>query len=252
MKLGKEAGSSMTLLRRAVLAAAVGVLAVALGALMSQKASAQQAGEEISLTGVVEDFSEELEVTPEPETCAGIPCPKYGLTDEASRTFYGLLSEEDLGPYLGRRVTVRGTVEVEGFEGGPTLVEVSSVHPSSSSSGSATSGTRHDDFLHGSEGDDLLKGGEGDDAIVAKAGADEVVGGPGDDVLYAAYDVPVELAPNAPASPDQLFGEEGDDFIDAADAKGAADAVYCGSGDDLVEADAEDFIADDCEEIGRR
>ena len=242
----------MTLLRRAVLAAAVGVLAVALGALMSQKASAQQAGEEISLTGVVEDFSEEVEVTPEPETCAGIPCPKYGLTDEASRTFYGLLSEEDLGPYLGRRVTVRGTVEVEGFEGGPTLVEVSSVHPSSSSSGSATSGTRHDDFLHGSEGDDLLKGGEGDDAIVAKAGADEVVGGPGDDVLYAAYDVPVELAPNAPASPDQLFGEEGDDYIDAADAKGAADAVYCGSGDDLVEADAEDFIADDCEEIGRR
>ena len=240
----------MTLLRRAVLAAAVGVLAVALGALMSQKASAQQAGEEISLTGVVEDFSEEVEVTPEPETCAGIPCPKYGLTDEASRTFYGLLSEEDLGPYLGRRVTVRGTVEVEGFAGGPTLVEVSSVH--SSSSGAATSGTRRDDFLRGSEEDDLLRGGEGDDAIVAKAGADEVVGGPGDDVLYAAYDVPVELAPNAPASPDQLFGEEGDDFIDAADAKGAADAVYCGSGDDLVEADAEDFIADDCEEIGRR
>ena len=79
-----------------------------------------------------------------------------------------------------------------------------------------------------------------------------MVGGPGKDVLYAAYDVPVELAPNAPASSDLLFGGEGDDFIDAADAKGAADAVYCGPGDDLVEADAEDFIADDCEEIGRR
>jgi RTX calcium-binding nonapeptide repeat (4 copies) len=239
----------MTLLRRAVLAAAVGVLAVALGALMSQEATSQQAGEEISLTGVVADFSEELEVTPEPETCAGIPCPKYGLTDEASGTFYGLLSEEDLGAYLGSRVTVRGTVEVEGFAGGPTLVEVSSVH---SSSGSATSGTRRDDFLRGSEEDDLMRGGGGDDAIVAKAGADEVVGGPGDDVLYAAYKVPVELAPNAPASPDLLFGGEGDDFIDVTDAKGAADAVYCGPGNDLVEADAEDFIADDCEEIGRR
>jgi RTX calcium-binding nonapeptide repeat (4 copies) len=250
--VSKEAGSSMTLLRRAAVLAAVGVLALALGALMSQEASAQQAGEEISLTGVVADFSEELEVTPEPETCAGIPCPKYGLIDEASGKFYGLLSEEDLGAYLGRRVTVRGTVEVEGFAGGPTLVEVSSVHPSSSSSGSATSGTRRDDFLRGSEDDDLLRGGEGDDAIVAKAGADEVVGGPGHDVLYAAYDVPVELAPNAPASPDLLFGGEGDDFIDAADAKGAADAVYCGPGDDLVEVDAEDFIADDCEEIGRR
>jgi hypothetical protein len=250
--VSKETGSSMTLLRRAAVLAAVGVLALALEALMSQKASAQQAGEEISLTGVVAVFSEEFVVTPKPETCAGIPCPKYGLTDEDSGTFYGLLSEEDLGAYLGRRVTVRGTVEVVGFAGGPTLVEVSSVHPSSSSSGSATSGTRHDDFLHGREGDDLLRGGEGDDAIVAQAGADEVVGGLGDDALYAAYDVPVELAPNAPASPDLLFGGKGDDFIDAADAKGAADAVYCGPGDDLVEADAEDFIADDCEEIGRR
>jgi RTX calcium-binding nonapeptide repeat (4 copies) len=241
----------MTLLRRAAVLA-VGVLALALGALMPQKASAQQAGEEIVLTGVVADFSEELDVTPEPETCAGIPCPKYGLIDEASGMFYGLLSEEDLGAYLGRRVTVRGTVEVVGFAGGPTLVEVSSVHPSSSSSGSATSGTRRGDFLRGSEDDDLLRGGEGDDAIVAKAGADEVVGGSGDDALFAAYDVPVELAPNTPASPDLLFGGEGDDFIDAADAKGAADAVYCGPGNDLVEADAEDFIADDCEEIGRR
>jgi hypothetical protein len=97
-----------------------------------------------------------------------------------------------------------------------------------------------------------LSGGEGDDAIVAKAGADEVVGGSGQDALYAAYDVPVEQAPNASASPDLLFGGEGEDFIDAADAKGAADALYCGPGDDLVEADAEDFIADDCEEIGHR
>lgn len=242
----------MISVRRAAVLAAVGVLALALVALMPQKASAQQAGEEIVLTGVVADFSEELEVTPEPETCAGIPCPKYGLIDEASGMFYGLLSEEDLGAYLGRRVTVRGTVEVVGFAGGPTLVKVSSVHPSSSSSGSATSGTRRGDFLRGSEDDDLLRGGEGDDSIVAKAGADEVVGGSGDDALFAAYDVPVDLAPNAPASPDLLFGGEGDDFIDAADAKGAADAVYCGPGNDLVEADAEDFIADDCEEIGRR
>jgi hypothetical protein len=59
-------------------------------------------------------------------------------------------------------------------------------------------------------------------------------------------------ARNAPASPDLPFGREGDDFIDAADAKGAADAVYCGPGNDLVVADTEDFIADDCEEIGRR
>lgn len=39
--------------------------------------------------------------------------------------------------------------------------------------------------------------------------------------------------------------------MDAADAAGAFDAVYCGPGDDLVEADAEDFVADDCEQVVR-
>ena len=39
--------------------------------------------------------------------------------------------------------------------------------------------------------------------------------------------------------------------MDAADAAGAFDAVYCGPGADLVEADAEDFVADDCEQVLR-
>ncbi len=113
------------------------------------------------------------------------------------------------------------------------------------------SGTRRNDLLRGGYGDDSLRGGGGDDLLVAEADADEVYGGPGDDALYAAYDVPAELAPSAPASPDLLYGGEGDDFIDAADAAGAFDAVYCGPGNDLVEADAEDFVADDCEEVVR-
>ena len=111
-------------------------------------------------------------------------------------------------------------------------------------------GTTGDDTVIGGYGDDLLQGFDGADLLVAEAGADRVEGGPGNDALYAAY-VPWETAPDAPASPDLLYGGEGDDFIDAADAAGAADAVYCGPGDDLVVAEAEDFVADDCEEIHR-
>ena len=116
----------------------------------------------------------------------------------------------------------------------------------------AHSGTRGNDLLRGGYGDDSLKGGEGDDLLVAEAGEDEVYGGPGDDVLYAAYDLSAELAPDVSASHDLLYGGEGDDFIDSADAKGAADTVYCAPGDDLVAADNEDFVADDCDEIHRR
>ena len=112
-------------------------------------------------------------------------------------------------------------------------------------------GAGGDDAVIGGYGDDLLQGFDGADLLVGEAGADEVYGGAGDDALYAAYDLPTELAPNAPASHDLLYGGEGDDFIDTADAKGAFDAVYCGPGDDRVEADAEDFVAGDCEEVAR-
>ena len=112
-------------------------------------------------------------------------------------------------------------------------------------------GARGDDAVIGGYGDDLLQGFDGADLLVTEAGADEVYGGAGDDALYAAYNLPSELAPNAPASHDLLYGGGGDDFIDAADAKGAFDAIYCGPGDDLVVADAEDFLAGDCEEIRR-
>lgn len=113
------------------------------------------------------------------------------------------------------------------------------------------SGTGGGDALIGGYADDLLQGFNGADLLVAEAGADEVYGGTGNDALYAAYDLPAELAPNAPASHDLLYGGEGDDFVDVQDAIGAPDAVYCGPGADLVVADAEDFVADDCEEVHR-
>ena len=117
--------------------------------------------------------------------------------------------------------------------------------------GKSFTGTEDSDAIRGGSGDDLLRGKAGDDLLVAEAGADRVEGGSGDDALYAAYDVPTENAPNAPASGDLLYGGTGDDFIDASDAPGSPDAVYCGSGGDLVVADAEDFVADDCEAVYR-
>ena len=112
-------------------------------------------------------------------------------------------------------------------------------------------GTPGDDLLRGGGGDDNLQGLGGADLLVAEAGADEVHGGGGDDALYAAYDAPAEEAPDAPASRDLLYGGGGNDFVDSADAAGAFDAVYCGPGGDAVEADAEDFVADDCERVRR-
>jgi hypothetical protein len=75
--------------------------------------------------------------------------------------------------------------------------------------------------------------------------------GPGVDGASPGYAAPASGVPEAPASSGLLFGGEGDDFLDAADAAGAADTVSCGPGNDLAEADAEDSVAGDREEVRR-
>ena len=54
-------------------------------------------------------------------------CPDYGMTDEVSGTYYGILSEEDLGIYEGQRVDVffDGTVA----QSDPPLVMPTRVEP---------------------------------------------------------------------------------------------------------------------------
>ncbi len=140
----------MSGLRTTILMATMGALALVLVAITPQRLSAQQADEEVSVKGVVVDFSEvHGVVSPEPRTCGGIPCPEYGLTDEDSGVRYGLLSKEDLSGYLGERISLTGTVEVGAAVGGPALVDVASVERAGSTSGSGASGTRGGDLLRG-------------------------------------------------------------------------------------------------------
>lgn len=114
----------------------------------------------------------------------------------------------------------------------------------------AQTGTEESEAIYGTYGEDSISGGGGDDLLVGEAGADLIFGGPGGDYLVAAYGY-WQVAPYAPASPDHIEGQEGDDLIDSADLAGAPDTVYCGEGNDLVYAGVEDFVADDCEFVYR-
>lgn len=80
--------------------------------------------------------------------------------------------------------------------------------------------------MFGSRGADEMHAASGGELLHALAGDDELYGGPGDDVM---------------------IGGAGDDFIEAAG--GGRDHVSCGPGEDLVNADAEDVIAANCETV---
>ena len=82
-------------------------------------------------------------------------------------------------------------------------------------------GTPRADAIRGLGGNDQLLGAEGADLLVGGAGHDRVDGGPGNDLIAASYD-------------------------------GSRDAVRCGPGADVVNADLTDTVAADCELVGRR
>lgn len=87
-------------------------------------------GEEVVVTGVIGPFEEVFLIDTSTTECAGQPCPPYGTMDELTGRGYGFFGDEDsLGAYVGQEATVTGTVRLEGFQGGPTLVDVTSVEP---------------------------------------------------------------------------------------------------------------------------
>ena len=111
----------------------VALSAVGLGVLMAVPAMAQTSGDQygkggsVTLTGVLQK--------------QGITSYQYGthfMKDAGSGTGYALKSGKvDLNGYVGKRVTVHGTVALRAgeLEGGPALVDVSRVTPVSSSPG---------------------------------------------------------------------------------------------------------------------
>jgi Ca2+-binding RTX toxin-like protein len=110
------------------------------------------------------------------------------------------------------------------------------------------SGKRGD--LEGAGGDDVLRGGDAADRLVGGAGADDLDGGFGDDTIAGG------------PGPDTITGDgggdcgplwckipSGNDTIDARD--GTRDSVTCGVGEDSVNADPADVVANDCENVTR-
>ncbi len=75
-------------------------------------------------------------------------------------------------------------------------------------------------------------GGDDDDFLTGGSGADTLAGGDGDDTLEGRSGV------------DDYFGQDGDDFLDTVD--GEAERLSCGAGDDTVQNDFTDILAE-CE-----
>ena len=88
----------------------------------------------------------------------------------------------------------------------------------------------------------------GYNVIMGTHGADDLRGGPGDDLL--ASEGAWGASPEDTA-PDTVRGAGGDDLIDTVSDPPSRDVVSCGPGQDEVQADPEDEVAEDCERVQR-
>jgi Tol biopolymer transport system component len=93
------------------------------------------------------------------------------------------------------------------------------------------------DFVYGEGGGDRIHGADGDDVLIGGGGSDILWGDNGGDFLRGG--------PGA----DRFFGGYGNDLIDSRD--GRTEHVYCGEGNDRVEADLRDIVHA-CEKVVRR
>lgn len=84
-------------------------------------------------------------------------------------------------------------------------------------------GTPGDDRIEDTDGDDVINGGDGDDRLLNGRGNDVIYGGAGNDRIVRFNQTGV----------DQLFGEDGNDFIDS-NVTAGNQLVDGGAGDDLL------------------
>ena len=97
------------------------------------------------------------------------------------------------------------------------------------------SGMGGNDCLLGDGGSDNLQGGSGNDNLQGGAGEDTLQGGDGMDDITGG------------TSSDKVMAGSGNDIVNVRD--GARDTVSCGSGADIVYADANDSVLPDCETV---
>jgi hypothetical protein len=103
-------------------------------------------------------------------------------------------------------------------------------------------GGNGNDDLNGADGSEKLDGGPGDDHLDGGFGDDVITGGPGRDRISG------DLA-GGDCGPLWCKLPYGNDIINAQD--GEADSIACGFGTDVVNADAVDTVAGDCETVNR-
>jgi Ca2+-binding RTX toxin-like protein len=108
--------------------------------------------------------------------------------------------------------------------------------------GSTYNGRGGDDKISAFDLDDTIDGGAGNDTIAGGYGHDTITGGPGRDTINGDNS-------GAICGYTQCRNPYGNDHIDARD--GEADSITCGVGEDVVEADAADTVASDCETVRR-
>lgn len=108
--------------------------------------------------------------------------------------------------------------------------------------GSVLNGRGGDDRLSGFDLADTIDGGAGNDTIEGGYGDDAITGGPGRDAINADVS-------GTTCHVIQCRMPYGNDHVDARD--GEADAISCGIGTDVVEADPEDTVGPDCETVHR-
>ena len=107
-----------------------------------------------------------------------------------------------------------------GGKGNERGQEISRIRSRQRRGGSASCYQGFCSALYGDEGNDTIKGGKGKDYMEGEQGRDVHDGGPGDDVIDAANED-----------------------------TGAKDKVICGDGKDIVFANPNDKVADDCEKV---
>ena len=132
----------------------------------------------------------------------------------------------------------------------------------SDSSGPLCVGTPNSDEIEGTNTRNDVRAQAGSDLVKARAGNDEVHAGWGNDLVFGQRGA--DLLRAGPCANDRMVGGPGDDTINVSDpcafifvvgAPGPeswGDKVECGPGFDVVRGvDEYDWVASDCERIGR-